>query len=235
VSKVEIKPFYEKNPILNDYSVNLTFHELIHLSDDDFVSWVKIMRHRLKEIWDTTDCPVSSGKSEDEIIDDFNKLSSYDVHKFGQFSDDNDTDSPDVINNTGYAGSSVNQFMPDMMRTPICYSLTSKNNYSIYDIVSDDKFQHSVELRAKRHLKKMDFIIIHPVYRKMILKPDLYPAKQQVIGLIVLIQTQIIFLLIMIIGYLRLNKKLKINYQQGIIKLDNLIFYTLLIKKLKYL
>lgn len=166
--------FYEKNPIIKSEVVNVTFEDLLFMTEPIFKAWVKTMRKALHTAWDKYDVPCKSGRTEDEIIKEFDRLSSYPVHKFAGCADD--STEQDIINNTGYAGSCVDQFFPTMMKVPINYSMTA-TPYAIYDLVSNDKYQESVEKRCRRHFKRDGFYHYSMTLKVDDKKNGVVPAK----------------------------------------------------------
>jgi hypothetical protein len=150
------KWFYEKNNhLLCDETVNLKFEEVLGLTNDEFESWIKHMRSRVCEVWDTTGTPPTVGYSEDEIIDQFNKLECFPVHEF--ISKDLLTNSEDVIRNTSIIGNAVNSWFPTMMATKINYTSDVNSGVSIYDHFKDDALLDKVIKYGRRHFKRDSF------------------------------------------------------------------------------
>lgn len=164
------KPYFEKNPILTDYTVNVTFDELLHMTMEDFNQWVIYSRKKILEAWDIYGCPPKSGRSTQEIVKEFNKLSSTDVSIFCK-TDELDTIPNNVIENNIYGGTEVDQFFPNMFKVPINYT-SSNNGYSVYDMFKNDKYLSSMCKRSIRHFRKDSFY--H--YSKCINKNDIKSA-----------------------------------------------------------
>jgi len=78
----ETKTFYENNEYFLNSSVNVLFEDLLEMAPDEFTQWVIDMRKTVVNIWDSHGIPPRRGKNEPEIIDQFNKMVSYPVHKF---------------------------------------------------------------------------------------------------------------------------------------------------------
>ena len=106
-----------KNPIQSS-ELNITYHELVNMSDVETKEWIDNLKSELLRIWDETNTPPSIGKTENEIIKSFDKLSDYDVNKLF-YEDSNYPDFIGFIKNFTKIGSPVNQFFPYMLKTKI--------------------------------------------------------------------------------------------------------------------
>ena len=149
-------PFYQKNPILKDYSVNVTFDQILEMTMEEFDEWVLHTRKSILNAWNTHGTPVTSGSTEQEIIDGFNRLNDTDVSVFQKDNELTPNIKGTVIHNTIHVGSEVSQFFPNMMKVPMTYS--SKNTgYSVYDLFANDKYKESVLNRSKRHFRRDSF------------------------------------------------------------------------------
>ena len=121
-----MKPFYERNSyVLND-PINVLYEYIVSMTDLEFEQWVIRMRKVILNIWDTHGCPPRTGKNEDEIIDEFNKMVSYPIHLF-EFTDEL-TNTKDVIINKSRVGSEADQFFSNMYKTRINYSENDLKN-----------------------------------------------------------------------------------------------------------
>lgn len=150
-----INPYYQKNPILKDSTVNVTFDELLSMSSEEFDAWVLHARKEILKAWDNYGCPPRSGKNQDEMISEFNKLSSINVSSF-QKTDELGGDPNTVVYNTIHAGTEVDQFFSNMMKVPMNYS--SKNiGYSVYDLFSKDEHKERMIKRSRRHFRRDSF------------------------------------------------------------------------------
>ena len=105
------------------------------MSDDEFKSWLRDMRREVVYSWDTLGLPPRVGWGEDDIINQFNKMSSFNVKDFECFNEE--TGDIDVIRNTSVIGNAANQFFPTMMKTKIVYNDINKAK-SIYDHFVDE-------------------------------------------------------------------------------------------------
>ncbi len=70
-----MKNFYERNDHVIDHEVNVLFEELLEMNPNQFRDWVVEMRSVIQKSWDEHGCPPRTGKNEDDIIAQFNKLS----------------------------------------------------------------------------------------------------------------------------------------------------------------
>ena len=126
-----MKYFYEKSKF-HLFKSNKTYHEVLHLSNDDFVEWVKLLRSEVIDQWDMNGTPPVIGRDEIDIIEDFRKLKSNPcdfLHK--DFSGDDD--SLGIIQNFNKDASGVNQFFPTMLKTKISVGKSASGGLSIYD------------------------------------------------------------------------------------------------------
>ena len=148
------KHFYEKNNYLLEHEVNKTFEEVLWMTDDEFQQWLRDMRREVVYSWDTLGLPPRVGWDEQSIIDQFNKMSSFNVKDFECYNEE--TDETDVIRNTSVVGNAANQFFPTMMKTKIVYNDISKAK-SIYDHFVDEDLFQKVYTYGHRHFKRDSF------------------------------------------------------------------------------
>jgi len=149
-----MKHFYEKNKYILESEVNKTFEEILWMSDDEFRQWLKDMRNEIVYAWDHLGLPPRVGFDEQQIIDQFNKMSSFPVHKFESFNEE--TQDTDVIRNTSVIGNAANQWFPTMMKTKIVYNDVAKAK-SIYDHFADEDLFNKVYTYGHRHFKRDSF------------------------------------------------------------------------------
>ena len=69
------KYFYEKSRF-SEFKSNTTYHQLLEMTDDEFVSWARLLRKEVTEQWDERGTPPVIGKNEEGIIKNFKKLKS---------------------------------------------------------------------------------------------------------------------------------------------------------------
>ena len=149
-----MKHFYEKNKYILESEVNKTFEEVLWMSDYEFRQWLKDMRREVVYAWDELGLPPRVGFDEQQIIDQFNKMSSFPVHKFESFNEE--TQETDVIRNTSVIGNAANQWFPTMMKTKIVYNDVAKAK-SIYDHFADEDLFNKVYTYGHRHFKRDSF------------------------------------------------------------------------------
>jgi hypothetical protein len=149
------KQFFEKNDFITNHRVNKTLEELLCMDDAQFREWVIEMRRVIIDSWDKYGCPARAGKSEQEIIDIWNKMATYPVHKFAH-SDELSNVPGDVIINKSRLGSEADQFFPNMMKTRINYT-DKDTGYSIYDLFARDDLLERMVKGCKRHFRRDSF------------------------------------------------------------------------------
>ena len=93
-------------------------------------------------------CWVEVGWNEKDIIDQFNKMSSFPVHEMDK--------GDNIVRNTSVIGNACNQFFPTMMKTRINYS-KNDDGLSIYDHFVRDDLSEKVYKYAHRHFKRDSF------------------------------------------------------------------------------
>ena len=69
--------FYVRNDYVISSTVNVLFEDLLNKTPIEFEQWVKEMRKEILYAWDTFGCPPRTGKSEADVIDQFNKKWTY--------------------------------------------------------------------------------------------------------------------------------------------------------------
>ena len=147
--------FYEKNRELIESDVNKTFEEVLWMTKDEFRQWVIDLRKTVVELWDEKGQPPRVGYDEHEIVNQFNQMTSFPVHKF--LVKDELTGEEDVIRNTSVIGNAVNQWFPTMMKTRINYTKDVNKGKSIYDYFAKDELLDTFVTYASRHFKRDSF------------------------------------------------------------------------------
>ena len=146
------KYFYERSKF-SEFKSNTTYHQLLEMTDDEFVSWARLLRKEVTEQWDERGTPPVIGKNEKGIIKNFKKLKSNPA-KYWKKDTSGDEESLGVIQNFNKDASVVNQFFPTMLKTKISVGKSADNGLSIYDHFSDpnmeDKFVHIMKRAVKR-------------------------------------------------------------------------------------
>ena len=157
--KTDSKKFYERNTHILESPVNVCYEDLVSMKPDEFEQWVIDMRKEILRIWDDYNIPPrSGGKTEEEIVSQFNKMAEYPIHKFVH-TDELSEHEDDVILNTTGLGVEADQWFDNMYKTRI--NRTDKDDgYSVYDLFNDDKYLPSVIKRSYRHFRR-DGMYIH--------------------------------------------------------------------------
>lgn len=149
------KHFYEKNTEFLQSPVNKKFEEVLWMTQDEFRQWIRDMRKEIVRLWDENGQPPRVGYNEQEIIDQFNNMSSFPVHEF--LNVDELTGDQDVIRNTSVIGNAVNQWFPTMMKTRINYTKDVSKGKSIYDYFAREDLYETFVTYASRHFKRDSF------------------------------------------------------------------------------
>jgi hypothetical protein len=150
-----MKYFYEKNRELIESEVNKKFEEILSMTKDEFRQWVIDLRKTVVTLWDEKGQPPRVGYDEREIVEQFNEMTSFPVHKF--LVKDELTGERDVIRNTSVVGNAVNQWFPTMMKTRINYTKDVNSGKSIYDYFAKDELLNTFVTYASRHFKRDSF------------------------------------------------------------------------------
>lgn len=150
-----MKYFYEKNTELLESEVNKTFEEILWMTKDEFRQWIVDLRKTVVHLWDEKGQPPRVGYNEQEIVDQFNEMTPFPVHKF--LVKDELTGEKDVIRNTSVVGNAVNQWFPTMMKTRINYTKDVNAGKSIYDYFAKDELLETFVTYASRHFKRDSF------------------------------------------------------------------------------
>jgi len=150
-----MKYFYERNTEFLESDVNKTFDEVLLMSKEQFCEWIIELRKQIVKNWNEKGNPPRVGYNEQEIIDQFNEMTSFPVWKFEET--DELTKEKDVIRNTSAVGNAVNQWFPTMMKTKINYSKKIENGKSIYDYFARDDLLKNFLIYAARHFKRDSF------------------------------------------------------------------------------
>ena len=146
------KHFYERSKF-SEFKSNTTYHQLLEMTDGEFVEWARLLRKEVTEQWDERGTPPVIGRDEDGIITKFNKLKSNPA-KYWEKDLSGDKESLGIIKNFNKDASVVNQFFPTMLKTKISSGKSAEGGLSIYDHFSDptmeDKFVHIMKRAVKR-------------------------------------------------------------------------------------
>jgi hypothetical protein len=154
-NSLDVKHFYESNLDVLNHPINCTFEKILWMNEGEFRLWTKALRKVIVDIWDNKGIPPKLGRTEDEIIEQFNQLMGFPVHEFEAV--DENTGQKDCIRNTANLGTScVNQWFPNMLKTKINYK-DSGEGTSIYDLTAKKEYFESQYKALYRNLKKDGF------------------------------------------------------------------------------
>lgn len=147
------KYYYERSKF-SEFQSNTTYHQLLQMTDDEFVSWAKLLRKEVTKQWDTDGVPPVIGKDKDGIIESFKKLKGNDCD-FLQKDLTGDDESLGIIQNFNKDASAINQFFPTMLKTKISIGKSADGGLSIYDHFSDPNLE-DVFVKIMRRAVKRD-------------------------------------------------------------------------------
>ena len=144
--------FYERSKF-SEFKSNTTYHQLLEMTDDEFVSWAKLLRKEVTKQWDERGTPPVIGKNEKGVIKNFKKLKSNPAD-YWEKDLSGDEESLGIIKNFNKDASVVNQFFPTMLKTKISVGKSAEGGLSIYDHFADptmeEKFVHIMKRAVKR-------------------------------------------------------------------------------------
>ena len=146
------KHFYEKSKF-SEFKSNTTYHELVSMSDSEFVDWARLLRREVTIQWDGDKTPPVIGKDENSIIKSFSKLRSNNCD-FWEEDTSGDDESLGILKNFNKDASGVNQFFPTMLQTKISIGKSADGGLSIYDYFSDDDLEDKFIQIMKRSVKR---------------------------------------------------------------------------------
>jgi hypothetical protein len=149
--------FFEKNQYLLDHKINVTFDEILRMTEEEFVQWVVELRKAVVYSWDVLGIPPRMGYNKAEIIEQFYELYLYNLKSNDLLCVDELTGQKDLIRNSTSLGNAVNQFFPTMMKTRINYTQDVKAGKSIYDFFAKDELFPTFLTYARRHFKRDSF------------------------------------------------------------------------------
>ena len=154
--------FYTRNEVPINHPLNLRFEEILYLPEEAFNTWLKDFRKMMKEEWDRTGCPLVMGMEEDEIIKEFNTFSGTKLKDLPFKTEGSKTF--DAIRSFSQDCAAINQFFPDMMRTPVSINKTG-DGFSPYDIFAHPDMEARYMNYAQRHLRKDGMFLFSFVLR----------------------------------------------------------------------
>ena len=151
----ELFPIARLHPLIEDHHINRTFDEILALTDDEFVSYVREMRAAFLAYWYDEGLPPRRGWTYGEIAKEFGKLSGFDVQRFWKT---DELSQRRVIHNTYVStGSAVNAWHASKMyQTRINYT-EKDDGKSIYDFFAKPEFFERYLPYARRHFLRDSF------------------------------------------------------------------------------
>jgi hypothetical protein len=146
------KYFYERSKF-SEFTSNTTYHQLLSMTDDEFVDWAKLLRKEVTQQWDERGVPPVIGKNESGIIKSFKKLKANPAH-YWEKDLSGDDESLGIIKNFNKDASVVNQFFPTMLKTKISVGKSADGGLSIYDHFGDSELEDKFVKIMKRAVKR---------------------------------------------------------------------------------
>ena len=146
------KYFYERSKF-SEFKSNTTYHQLLEMTDDEFVSWARTLRKEVTEQWDERGTPPVIGANESGIVKKFKKLKSNPAD-YWEKDLSGDKESLGIIKNFNKDASVVNQFFPTMLKTKISIGKSAEGGLSIYDHFSDPNMEEKFVKIMKRAVKR---------------------------------------------------------------------------------
>jgi hypothetical protein len=146
------KYFYERSKF-SEFKSNTTYHQLLSMTDGEFVEWAKLLRKEVTEQWDDRGTPPVIGRDEQGIINSFKKLKSNPA-EYWERDLSGDDESLGIIKNFNKDASVVNQFFPTMLKTKISIGKSADGGLSIYDHFSDPDLEEKFVKIMKRAVKR---------------------------------------------------------------------------------
>jgi hypothetical protein len=161
------------NPLIHDPEINLTYDDLLQMSDAEFLAYVQRMRQRICAIWQNDGIPPAKGWSEQDVREDFQKLTGFDTSKMWKV---DELTGRRVLHNTHVLGNSVNAWnLNNMLKVRINYS-EKDNGRSIYDFFAKDELFEKYLPYAKRHFLRDSFFF----FAQTVKKGDALPHRPEV-------------------------------------------------------
>jgi hypothetical protein len=136
---------YQKHPLIDDLSINITYHEINQMDYNEFRDYVLRLRKELKRVWMEVGVPPTIGKNNQEIINDFKSLYSKDVSSL--YRETTDKNYEFIIENNWREGSACNQFFPSIHKVKTL-------NLSLWDLFNFDEFELRWLRMMVRNLKQ---------------------------------------------------------------------------------
>lgn len=162
--------------IMGDPNVNVTFLDVLRMSDTEFTEWLERVRRAVLTAWDTEQMPPKVGLSEADMAADWDRFRTADASVVWVTCDDG----VEGLSAPPTSHSVVNQWFPTMMKTRISYS-GKDDGISIYDMFArDDVWTRYRTSYATRHFRRDSFYSYSPALRqqdKVPTQPDATPSS----------------------------------------------------------
>ena len=146
------KWFYERSKF-SEFTSNTTYHDLLSMTQKEFVEWARLLRKEVTTQWDEYGTPPVIGKDEEAIKQSLSKLKNNPCD-FLQDDLTDDENSLGIIQNFNKDASAVNQFFPTMLKTKISVGKSADNGLSIYDHFADPDMEEKFVKIMTRAVKK---------------------------------------------------------------------------------
>lgn len=138
--------------LLDDKTVNVTFFEVLRMTDEEFLAWVERLRACVKTQWDDDKVPPRAGLTDGELAAEFDAFMEADASKCWVALKDGATG----LSTHATSGSFVTNWFPTMMKTRINYN-ENDTGRSIYDFFNEPTLFKRYLPYARRHFKRDSF------------------------------------------------------------------------------
>ena len=164
-----------RNPLVANTRINITYDDVLAMSDAAFMSYVQDMRSYIRTLWDEQGIAPSTGWDEDDVRNDFAQMASFPVHTFWRTCE---ATGRRVIHNTHTMGNSVNAWnLHRMLKVRINYT-EKDNGRSIYDFFAKDELFDKYKPYARRHILRDSFYF----FAQTVKKGDSLPHRRDVVA-----------------------------------------------------
>lgn len=168
-------PICGLNPIINDSRINLTYDDVLAMSDAAFLTYVQDMRSRIRSIWDEQNIAPSRGWTEDDVRAEFKELVGHNVQDFWKT---DELTGNRIIHNTFALGNAVNAWnLSRMLKVRINYT-EKDNGRSIYDFFAKDELFKKYLPYARRHFLRDSFYF----FAQTVKKGDALPHRSDLVA-----------------------------------------------------
>ena len=165
--------YTDNRAILTDSTVNVTFDEVIRMTDAEFVDWMTRVRYAILAQWNTHQVPPRVGLSDAGIDHAWERLVTASVADVWLTADDGAA----CLSAPAASHSVIGQWFPTMMKTRINYSAKDVG-ISIYDMFSrEEVWARYVKSYAARHFRRDSFY----AYSRAIHTHEALPTRKDII------------------------------------------------------